>query len=333
MTGTYDPDLLVTFLAVAETGSFSEAARRRNLRQSTVSQQVRRLEAETRRRLFDRDTHDVSLTVDGQALTVLAGEILAAYSRAERYFSNAELRGRVRFGASEDFALSSLLPQVLRAFSSQAPSSRHRDDGRARRRPLFRHGRGRARPHFRQAAGGRRARPHRVARGDGLDRGARLAARPASARCRSSSIRRAASPARRFSRRSRRRMSPGASPAPAARFPAWSAPFWAGSASARNRRVSRRKARSPSVPRRGCRRSARRNSSSCPRSAGRARRSRRWPTPSSSSAALFMPAPRRGLELHRKERSSARSADRPRREQDKPRSRPYVYAHDRNAPG
>ena len=121
MTDTYDPDLLVTFLAVAETGSFSEAARRRGLRQSTVSQQVRRLEAETRRRLFDRDTHNVALTVDGQALTVLAGEILAAYSRAERYFSNAELRGRVRFGASEDFALSSLLPQVLRAFSSRHP--------------------------------------------------------------------------------------------------------------------------------------------------------------------------------------------------------------------
>ena len=140
MTETYDPDLLVTFLAVAETGSFSEAARRRGLRQSTVSQQVRRLEAETRRRLFDRDTHKVSLTVDGQALTVLAGEILAAYSRAERYFSNAELRGRVRFGASEDFALSSLLPQVLRAFSSQAPSSRHRDDGRARRRSLRTYG-------------------------------------------------------------------------------------------------------------------------------------------------------------------------------------------------
>ncbi len=174
---TYDPDLLVTFLAVAETGSFSEAARRRGLRQSTVSQQVRRLEAETRRRLFDRDTHNVSLTVDGQALTVLAGEILAAYSRAERYFSNAELRGRVRFGASEDFALSSLLPQVLRAFSSRHPGVDiemtvglaadlygHMDEGAldlifAKRRA------GDGRGHM------------RVARGDGLDRRAGLAAR------------------------------------------------------------------------------------------------------------------------------------------------------------
>lgn len=121
ITGMYDPDLLVSFLAVAETGSFSEAARRRGLRQSTVSQHVRRLEAATRRRLFDRDTHRVALTVDGEALTRLAEEILAAHARAERYFTGAELRGRVRLGASEDFALSSLLPQVLRAFAARHP--------------------------------------------------------------------------------------------------------------------------------------------------------------------------------------------------------------------
>jgi DNA-binding transcriptional LysR family regulator len=122
MTMLHDPDLLVSFLAVAESGSFSEAARRRGLRQSTLSQHVRRLEEATRRRLFDRDTHHVALTVDGQALTLLAAEILAAHARAERYFSNAELRGRVRFGASEDFALSGLLPQVLRAFAAKHPA-------------------------------------------------------------------------------------------------------------------------------------------------------------------------------------------------------------------
>jgi DNA-binding transcriptional LysR family regulator len=122
MMTVYDPDLIVTFLAVAETGSFSQAGRRLGVRQSTVSQHVRRLEQATRRRLFDRDTHNVALTVDGQAFTVLAADILAAHSRAERYFSQAELRGRVRLGASEDFALSSLLPQVLRAFSQKHPA-------------------------------------------------------------------------------------------------------------------------------------------------------------------------------------------------------------------
>ena len=97
------------------TGSFS-AGRRLGVRQSTVSQHVSRLEQATRRRLFDRDTHNVQLTVDGQAFTVFAADILAAHSRAERYFSQAELRGRVRLGASEDFALSSLLPRCCAPF-------------------------------------------------------------------------------------------------------------------------------------------------------------------------------------------------------------------------
>ena len=236
MTETYAPDLLVTFLAVAETGSFSEAARRRGLRQSTVSQQVRRLEAETRRRLFDRDTHNVALTVDGQALTVLAGEILAAYSRAQRYFSNAELRGRVRFGASEDFALSSLLPQVLRAFSSRHPGVdiemtvglaadlyAGMDEGALDL--IF----------VKRRAGTVAAASCGAKRWSGSRR--RTGAAILSARCRLSSIRRAASPARPFSPRSRKRTFPGASHAPAARFQAWSAPSSAALASARSRRV------------------------------------------------------------------------------------------------
>lgn len=122
MSAMYDPDLVVTFLAIVETGSFSEAARRRGLRQSTVSQHVRRLEDLTRRRLFDRDTHRVEPTVDGAAFIALARDIVAAHARAERYFSGTELRGRVRLGASEDFALSSLLPKVLRDFAARHPA-------------------------------------------------------------------------------------------------------------------------------------------------------------------------------------------------------------------
>ena len=49
MSATYDADLLVSFLAIAETGSL-QAARRLGLRQSTISQHVGRLEAATRRR-------------------------------------------------------------------------------------------------------------------------------------------------------------------------------------------------------------------------------------------------------------------------------------------
>ena len=113
---TFDPALLTTFVTVAQAASFSEAGRRLNLRQSTVSQHVRRLEETAGRRLFVRDTHSVTLTADGQAMLALAAGILEANERARQYFAGSELRGRVRFGAAEDF-VESRLPEVLRGFT------------------------------------------------------------------------------------------------------------------------------------------------------------------------------------------------------------------------
>ncbi|HET6196833.1 MAG TPA: LysR family transcriptional regulator, partial [Acetobacteraceae bacterium] len=63
-----DPALLQSFLAVAQTHNFSEAGRRLGLRQSTISQHIRRLEEEAGRRLFVRDTHSVVPTADGEAM-------------------------------------------------------------------------------------------------------------------------------------------------------------------------------------------------------------------------------------------------------------------------
>src|SRR5271166_394880 len=103
-------------MAVAKAASFSEAGRRLGLRQSTVSQHIRRLEEAASRRLFVRDTHSVTLTADGQAMLGLAQGILEANERARQYFAVSELRGRVRFGASEDF-VQSRLSEVLREFT------------------------------------------------------------------------------------------------------------------------------------------------------------------------------------------------------------------------
>ena len=70
MTG-YDPQLLATFLAVEQTGSFTRAAVRLGFQQPTVSQHIRRLERQVGRTLVLRDTHSVSLTADGEAMTGL----------------------------------------------------------------------------------------------------------------------------------------------------------------------------------------------------------------------------------------------------------------------
>jgi DNA-binding transcriptional LysR family regulator len=111
----FEPTHLESFLAVAQTHSFTEAGRRLGLQQSTISQHIRKLEAATGRRLFVRDTHSVRLTVDGEAMTGFAQSILDTATRARRHFAGSRLRGRLRFGTSEDF-VSTRLPELLREF-------------------------------------------------------------------------------------------------------------------------------------------------------------------------------------------------------------------------
>ncbi|MFE7972618.1 LysR substrate-binding domain-containing protein [Streptomyces shenzhenensis] len=116
----YEPSQLRTFLAVAQTLSFTQAARRLGLRQSTVSQHVRRLEDATGRQLFTRDTHSVELTEDGEAMLGFARRILAVHEQASAFFTGTRVRGRLRFGASEDFVLTRL-PEILEGFRYDYP--------------------------------------------------------------------------------------------------------------------------------------------------------------------------------------------------------------------
>jgi DNA-binding transcriptional LysR family regulator len=115
-----DPVWLKTFLVVAETRSFTRAAQRLGLRQSTVSQHVRKLEQASTQQLFVRDTHSVELTSDGEAMLGFAGTVMDTIDRAMSYFTGTELRGRVRFGASEDFVVGPL-PEILGEFRRSHP--------------------------------------------------------------------------------------------------------------------------------------------------------------------------------------------------------------------
>lgn len=116
-----DPVQLRSFMAVAEAGSFTAAARGLGLGQSTISQHVARLEAAAGRRLIDRDTHHLSLTADGEAMLGFARAMLAVEDRARAHFAARELHGRLRFGASEDF-VTSRLGRVLESFVRDHPA-------------------------------------------------------------------------------------------------------------------------------------------------------------------------------------------------------------------
>jgi DNA-binding transcriptional LysR family regulator len=115
-----DPRLCRSFLAVAETRSFTAAARRLGVGQPTISQHIRRLEGEAGGLLFARDTHAVDLTARGQAMLGFAQTIVDTEERAARHFRGVEVRGRVRFGCSEDFALG-VLPGILRRLRRSHP--------------------------------------------------------------------------------------------------------------------------------------------------------------------------------------------------------------------
>lgn len=59
---------LNAFIAIAEAGSFSEAAERLHLTQPAVSKRIAGLEQQLDTRLFDRLGREVSLTEAGRAL-------------------------------------------------------------------------------------------------------------------------------------------------------------------------------------------------------------------------------------------------------------------------
>src|ERR1700735_4079932 len=119
MTG-YDPQLLATFLAVEQTGSFTRAAVRLGIQQPTVSQQIRRLERQVGRTLVLRETHSVALAAAGEAMAGFARNIMAASEQAEAYFSGDRPSGRLRIGIADDLALTRL-PQILRDFRRSNP--------------------------------------------------------------------------------------------------------------------------------------------------------------------------------------------------------------------
>lgn len=78
-----ETDQLRVFLAVAESGSFTEAAHRMFLSHSTISRRISSLEEETGVLLFERGNSVHGLTPAGKALLPLAEKIVALSDEAE----------------------------------------------------------------------------------------------------------------------------------------------------------------------------------------------------------------------------------------------------------
>src|SRR5258708_5109067 len=114
-------ELLRSFVAVVECGGFHRAAEQLNLTQSTVSQQIKRLELETKKPLFRRTTRAVALTDDGEMLLGDARRLLQLEEAARRRLTASPLSGTVRLGAVEEVAGGSL-PPALGRFARSHPN-------------------------------------------------------------------------------------------------------------------------------------------------------------------------------------------------------------------
>jgi DNA-binding transcriptional LysR family regulator len=120
MSTPLDLDQLQSFCAIADCGSFTEAARRVHKTQSAVSMQIKRLEERLGEELFLRDGRKVVLTNEGEALYTKARKMLRLNAEIIDLFSDEDLAGSIRFGIPDDYAVR-LLPVILSNFQKTHP--------------------------------------------------------------------------------------------------------------------------------------------------------------------------------------------------------------------
>jgi len=113
-------DLLRTFTAVADTGSFTAAAERVSRTQSAVSMQIKRLEELLGRRVFERTSRTIALTGHGRILIDYARRMLSLHDESLRRLANPDVAGRARVGVTEYF-LPGELPRLLARFAAAHP--------------------------------------------------------------------------------------------------------------------------------------------------------------------------------------------------------------------
>ena len=102
------------FVAVAETESFTRAAKRLGVSIAHVSRQISALEDRLSTRLFYRTTRRVSTTEAGQIYYQHCRQILDALEQAERSMTNMQLvpQGRLRLTAPVTYGEKSIAPLV-----------------------------------------------------------------------------------------------------------------------------------------------------------------------------------------------------------------------------
>lgn len=120
MATNLDTDLLRTFVAIADSGSFTRAGELVHRTQSAVSMQVKRLEETLGKPVFQREGRTVTLTPEGEALLGYARRILKLHEEAVATLTQPDLVGTVRVGTPDDYVMR-FLPGILTRFAQAYP--------------------------------------------------------------------------------------------------------------------------------------------------------------------------------------------------------------------
>lgn len=120
MAAPLDLSLLRSFVAVIDCGSIQLAAARVGRSQSAVSMQIRRLEEEVGRALFQREGRNLRVNAAGEELLLHARRLLRLSDEALASLRRTEAAGVVRLGMPEDYAAYLLTPTLAR-FGQEFP--------------------------------------------------------------------------------------------------------------------------------------------------------------------------------------------------------------------
>ena len=115
-----DTLLLKSFIAIAETGTFSKAADVVGRTQSALSLQIKKLEDGLGCQLFERSERRVKLTEQGEVFLGYAKQIIQLHWEAYSRLKEPDVQGEIRLGTPEDFA-THYLPGVLSTFRQHHP--------------------------------------------------------------------------------------------------------------------------------------------------------------------------------------------------------------------
>jgi len=118
-----DLELLRSFVSVVDAGGFTRAGERVHRTQSTVSQQIKRLEEDVGQPLLNRSGKDVMPTEAGERLLSYARRLLSLAEEARDVLARPGNEGAIRLGVPEDFA-AYRLAKLLAAFSRSHPGLR-----------------------------------------------------------------------------------------------------------------------------------------------------------------------------------------------------------------